>query len=65
MKKAGIRVFLALVISILMVISPISAVEAAKTERTMEINLIQAHWDLSGGQMSFIPPSASFSFNKI
>lgn len=65
MKKAGIRVFLALVISLLMVISPMSAVEAAKTERTMEINLIQAHWDLSGGQMSFIPPSASFSFNKI
>jgi hypothetical protein len=42
----------------------VGVVEAANSERTMEINLIQSHWDLSGG-MSFIPPSASFSFNKV
>jgi len=65
MRKATIRIFIALILTLALMISSFGAVGAASNGRFMEINLIDAHFDLSGGQINFIPPSASFSYNHI
>ena len=63
MIKTGIRILFVLTLSLAMILGSAGTIDAKDTRRFMRIDLIQAHWDMSGP--TFILPSASFSYNHI
>lgn len=65
MKTTSVKGILAVVLSLLMLLGSGGVAEAKETGRYLNVNFVNAHWDLSGGGMNFVLPSASFSYNNL